>query len=115
MSAYFIISNFIEHDIHVSCSYRYGNCVPYNSSSLSRGTPCDDLYIQDVDSVFIPYRRAGGNLEYFLSFVGDAELVFKFVPEICKDETKLVICHYFLLTCGNSTVFEPPTSICEDS
>ena len=103
-----IISNFIEHDI--SHNYRYGNCVPYNSSSL---TPCDDLYIQDVDHVFIPYNRGGGDLEYFLSFVGDAELVFSFAPEICRDEAKAIICPYFLPPCGNSTVFEPPTSICE--
>ena len=65
--------------------------------------------------MFIPYKRAYGNLEYFLSFVGDAELVFKLVPEICRDEAKLVTCHYFLPTCGNSTVFEPPTPICEDT
>ena len=110
-----IISNFIKHDI--SYNYRYGNCVPYDISSFERGTLCDDLYIQDVDYsyVFIPYNRGGGDLKYFLGFVDDAELVFSFVPEICIDEAKLVICHYFLPTCGNSTVFESPTSICEDT
>ena len=65
--------------------------------------------------MFIPYNRAGGDLEYFLSFVGDTELALSFVPEICRDETKLVLCHYFLPPCGNSTVFEPPTSVCEDT
>ena len=94
--------------------YRYGNCVPYDTSSLTRGTPCDDLHIQNVDNVFIPYNRAGGNLQYYLSFVRDTDLLFSFIPEICRDEAKLVICHYFSPTCGNSTVFEPPTSVCED-
>ena len=24
------------------------------------------------------------------------------------------MCHYYISTCGNSTVFEPPTSVCQD-
>ena len=95
--------------------YRYGNCVPYDTSILVKGTPCDDLVIQNVDYVFIPHNRAFGNLQYFLRILGDVELIFSFVPEICRDEAKLVFCHYFFPTCGNSTVFEPPTSICEDT
>ena len=105
----------IFNDIYITRIYRYGNCVPYDTSSLRRGIPCDDLYTQNVDYVFIPRNRAGGDLEHFLDFVSDSELVFSFAPEICRDEVKLLICHYLLPPCGNPTVFEPPTSICEDT
>ena len=100
------------HDVY--CTYRYGNCVPYNSSSLRQGTPCDDLYIQNVDYVFIPFDRANGTLENYLYFVEKTRIAFNLAPEICKHEAKVVFCHYFLPPCGNSAVFEPPTSVCKD-
>ena len=30
------------------------------------------------------------------------------------DEVREVLCHYYLRPCGNATVFELPTSVCED-
>ena len=30
------------------------------------------------------------------------------------DEVREVLCHYYLPPCGNATVFELPTSVCED-
>ena len=30
----------------------------------------------------------------------------------CNNKINRIICHYFLPPCGNSTHFEPPTSVC---
>ena len=66
--------------------------------------------------MFIPHNRVDGNLQYYLSFVdGDTQLIFSYIPEKCREEAKVVFCHYYFPKCGNSTVFEPPTSACEDT
>ena len=65
--------------------------------------------------MFIPFDRAKGALEKYLNFVKRAHFAFDLAPEICQHEAKLVFCHYFLPPCGNSTLFEPPTSVCEDT
>lgn len=33
----------------------------------------------------------------------------------CYDVARQVICHYYLPPCGNSTHFEPPTSVCQET
>ena len=96
---------------------RYGNCVPYDSSTIELGTPCDVLLTQGVSHVFIPFTRGrppGGNLRDYLTFFRDTQLAFNLAPAQCIEEARLILCHYFLPTCGNSTVFEPPTAVCED-
>ena len=96
----------------LTCSY--GNCVPFDSSSLDSGTFCDDLLQQGVDYVYIPYTEEGGDLRSYLNTFANLNLVFKIIPDRCKREATLILCHSFLPPCGNSTVYEPPTSICED-
>ena len=72
--------------------------------------------MQNVDYVFIPYNRAGGDSEKFLRLVGYTDFLFNSeISELCRNETKPVLCHYFLPPCGNSAVFELPTSVCEDT
>ena len=46
--------------------------------------------------------------------IQSANLAFTIVPDLCNREVQLILCHYFLPPCGNSTVFEPLTSVCED-
>ena len=94
-------------------THSYGNCVPFDSSSLDSETPCDDLFEQGVDYVYISNNREGGDLRSYLRFFESAIFAFKIAPDRCKREGKLLMCHYFLPPCGNSTVFEPPTSVCE--
>lgn len=72
------------------------------------------MFIQHVDYVFISDYRAYGDLEYYLYHFYDAQLAADVFPEDCRYELELIFCHYFFPFCGNSTVFEPPTSVCED-
>ena len=95
-------------------THSYGNCVPYDLSSASLGTPCDELFQQGVDYVYMPYTRVGGQLSPYLSFFEDTHIAFQLAPDRCKRQTQLAMCHYFLPPCGNSTVFKPPTSVCDD-
>ena len=94
--------------------YSYGNCVPFNSSSTRLGTPCDELFQQGVDYVYMPYTRKGGQLRSYLQFLEDVYIAFQLAPDLCKRQAQLGMCHYFLPPCGNSTVFEPPTPVCDD-
>lgn len=71
------------------------------------------MYTQEVTYVYVPFTRVG-YLEGYLSFFQDTQLTFDLVPEECVDEARVILCHYFLPPCGNITVFEPPTSVCED-
>ena len=96
-------------------THRYGIRIPYNTSLFRVGIPCDDLYIQHVDYVFIPNDRGGGDPRDFIRYLDDTDIVISLLPEKCRDTAVSVFCHYFLPPCGNSTVFEPPTSVCEDT
>ena len=93
--------------------YRFGNCVPFKIRQ--RGTPCDALYTPGVDHVYISNRRRGGNFDQYLSYVEDSGLVLNVIPERCIDPALRVLCHFFLPPCGNSTFFEPPTSVCMEA
>ena len=92
---------------------RYGNCVPYNAREMP--TPCDDFYKSGVDYVYIPYQRIGGSFSKFMANV------VKFGPQLlsslesCYETARRVICHFYLPPCGNSTHFQPPTSVCSDT
>jgi len=91
--------------------YRFGNCVPYEADEESLS--CDALYTPGVDYVYIPYQRAGGNIDEYLYNLELAGLFISGVPlHQCFESAKEVLCHYLLPPCGNATVFEPPTSVC---
>ena len=117
-------NNYRNNDINISLdaehydsfllTHSYGNCVPFDTSTLPSRTPCDDLFQQGVDYVYIPYTRTGGDLRSYLRFLVDIDIAFQLAPDRCKREAQLILCHYFLPPCGNSTVFEPPTSVCKD-
>ena len=66
--------------------------------------------------MYIPLTRgkARGDLESYLRFFMDTDLAFNLAPERCIKEARLILCHFALPPCGNVTVFEPPTSVCED-
>ena len=96
------------------CLCRYGSCFPYDTSSTASGTPCDELYEEQVTYVYLSQRRAGGNYQRYLNFFKDTTLFFDLIPEECIDEARKILCHYYMPTCGNSTAFRPPTSVCQD-
>ena len=92
---------------------RYGNCVPYHSQA--RQSPCDDVFESGVDYVYISHSRFRGRFSRFM------DNIIKFGPQLlanlenCYDIARQVICHFYLPPCGNSTHFEPPTSVCSDT
>ena len=94
---------------------RFGNCVPYDTRAYP-GIPCDSLYGQGETYVYIPFTRGriGGNFDNYVLFFRDTELAFNFIPEECIVEARSILCQYFFPPCGNTTVFEPPESVCED-
>ena len=69
-----------------------------------------------MDYVYIP--RKGdvtiANYNRELSTISEVKDIWKgagFVDE-CIEPTTQIICKYYLPSCGNSTHFEPPTSVC---
>ena len=93
----------------------YGSCFPYDTSSTPSGTPCDEIYTQQETYVFLSSRRTEGDFNRYLRRFRDINTFFDLIiPAKCINETRKVLCHFFLPTCGNSTVFKPPTSVCED-
>ena len=99
----------VESKSLLSC--RYGGCFPYNSSGVE-GIPCDDLYQQNVTYIYLSSDRAHGNFENYLRHFHNTDLVFNIIPMQCIDKAKKILCHYYLPTCGNTTVFNSPTSVC---
>ena len=91
---------------------RYGKCIRYDTSNMALGLPCDDLFKQGVENVFLPNDRANGNFQHYIQIIGNVQFVFSLIPQRCAEEAKLILCHYFFPPCGNSTVFNPPTSVC---
>ena len=96
------------------CAHRFGNCVPYQTNEQSIG--CDTLYTPGVDHIYVSYQRTGGNLNRYIDIIEDAaDLLIGVFPEKCRDSAIRVLCHYYLPPCGNSTMFEPPTSVCMEA
>ena len=96
------------------CLYRFGNCVPYENSD--QGIPCGDIYTPGVDHIYVSYRRTGGNIDSYLRVLTEsAGLLFAVFQDECHDPATRILCHYYLPPCGNSTIFEPPTSVCMET
>ena len=94
---------------------RYGSCVPFSPYLLGTGgIPCDEVYETGTDYVYI--NNANESLQP-LNILGgiERELDDVFSDHDCTLSTMRMICHYYLPPCGNSTHFEPPTSVCSDA
>ena len=94
------------------CTYRHGNCVPFKIHE--QGTPCDVFFTPGVDYVYIPYQRGGGNLDRYLNYIEIVGQLISSISHRCLEPASKVLCHYYLPPCGNSSVFEPPTSVCAE-
>ena len=92
---------------------RFGNCVPFKI--IGEGSPCDPLYTPGVDYIYVSNRRTNGDYDRYIEIVDDSRLILNIIPEECVDVAFKVLCHFFLPPCGNSTHFEPPTSVCSES
>ena len=92
------------------CAYRFGNCVPFTLGE--RENICDGFYTPGVDYVYIPYRRQNGIYSELIAVAENAAIIRGGIPDRCLDPAIRVFCHYYLPPCGNTTLFEPPTSVC---
>ena len=104
--------------IFVCVFFRYGNCVPFvPSPTLNFPTLCDGVYQKGRDYVYISKQKTAVDYSNILKVIGDVDFFFEeeFSTDECTNPLLRMICHYYLPPCGNSTHFEPPTSVCEDA
>ena len=92
-------------------TYSFGSCVPYKIREEG-GTPCDVVYTAGVDYFYLSNRRTDGDIDRYLDLVEDSELITNVVPEKCFDPALRILCHFYFPPCGNSTIFQSPTSVC---
>ena len=76
---------------------------------------CDEFYTTGIDYIYVPNTRIKGQYSKLMKYiVGFGPLVFGHLQK-CSDVARQVFCHYYLPPCGNSSVFELPTSICRET
>ena len=97
-------------------TFRYGTCNPFaHSPILNPLTLCEEVYQKGKDYVYISNLETIDYYTNLLNAIGATEQVLKenFINDNCTSKIMRTICHYYLPPCGNSTHFEPPTSVCE--
>lgn len=65
-----------------------------------------------MDYVYIPHTRLSQG--YISRFINSATLVVAALPERCRDIAISLFCTFYLIPCGNSTVFYLPPSVCSE-
>ena len=85
-------------------------CEPY----AGLAGPCNSLFRAGVDYIYIPHTRANGDQHHLSRHMNDTQLAITFIPERCRDVTVKLLCNFYLIPCGNSTVFQPPVSVCSE-
>ena len=75
-------------------------------------TDCDDIYEPEVDFVYIPNNRSGGNFSTLIRYLSEySESLLKSLTE-CREIATRVLCHYYLPPCGKGKNFHSPTAVC---
>ena len=86
----------------------YGVCEAY----AGEATICNSVIQTSVDYVYIPHTRVS---QYYISrFMNDAALVAAALPERCRDIAISLLCTFYFIPCGNSSMFYPPSSVCSE-
>ena len=62
--------------------------------------------------MYVSNDRIGGNVERYIRSFDSVQSLFRHISHVCIEEARAVLCQYFFPPCGNSTVFEPPKSVC---
>ena len=104
------------HDELFVYDFRYGTCIPFSlSPTLNHSTLCEGVYQKGKDYVYISKQETADYYAKVLNVIGETEHFLRknFVDDECTNPLLRMICHYYLPPCGNSTHFEPPTSVCE--
>ena len=74
---------------------------------------CDKFYTPGVDFVYVPSDRLNGNIHNLLDSLNRVTLLIENAIEGCIPALQ-VFCHVSLPPCGDLSIFEPPTSVCEE-
>ena len=89
----------------------YGVCEAY----MGGVTLCNSVFRAGVDLVYIPYTRTRGDQRLLSSYMNDSNsFVSPLMQERCREVTIKLLCNYYLIPCGNSSVFQPPVSVCSE-
>ncbi len=91
---------------------RYGRCVPYVRPST--GGPCDSLFEEGVDYIFLPFTRANGSLRIINDRLDEFVFALELINEPCLTAAVYSICNFIYPPCGTSTQFSPPPAMCTD-
>lgn len=92
---------------------RFGRCVPYKI--VGDGHPCNTLYAAGVDYVYINFQRMSVSFDEYLTQVEMLWQSTTMMPGRCLEFTRQAVCHFYVPSCGNSTLFEPPSSLCMET
>ena len=104
---------FLQHqEVSLALSFplRYGVCEAYTGDVA----PCNSVFREGVDYIYIPYTRIFGNQRRLSIFINDATLALSLLPMQCRDVAIKVLCTYYFIPCGTSTAFQPPASVCSE-
>ena len=85
-------------------------CEPYTGVA----TPCNSLFRAGVDYIYIPNTRTVGSQNFLSRYINDTEFALRLLPERCRDAAIRLLCTFYFIPCGNSTVFQPPVSVCSE-
>lgn len=64
--------------------------------------------------MYLSFDRFRGDIARYIWYFRETHIFFNLIPKECNSEARKILCHYYLPTCGNSTVFKNPTSVCQD-
>ena len=85
--------------------------MPYRPQQIKN--VCDKFYMPGVDFVYVPYDRLDGNLYNLVNSLNQVLIVIQDIVEDCGPALE-IICHFLFPPCGNVSILEPPTSVCEE-
>ena len=92
---------------------RYGHCIPFRKQE--KESLCDDFYTSGVDYIYVPNTRNNGRYSRLMKDIINFAPILLARLDKCYEPALRIICHFYLPPCGNSTSFELPTSVCEET
>jgi len=88
----------------------YGVCEAYAGEAAQ----CNSVFRQGIDYIYIPYTRTSADQHRLSSLINDTTIVIDLLPVQCIPVAIKVLCTFYFIPCGNSTVFQPPVSVCSE-
>ena len=76
---------------------------------------CDEFYTPGVDYIYVPNTRTHGQYSKVMKYMVSFGFLVLGTLAKCGDVARQAICHFYLPPCGNSSVFELPTSNCRET